>query len=39
MFRKVRGYVEVEYKEKKGRLMDWEGWYDYFNKVCIVKFY
>ncbi|OWZ32842.1 sentrin/sumo-specific protease [Cryptococcus neoformans AD2-60a] len=32
VFRKVRGYVEAEHKEKKGRAMDWEGWHDYFNK-------
>lgn len=37
VFRKVRGYVEAEHKEKKGRAMDWEGWHDYFNKVCIIK--
>lgn len=39
VFRKVRGYVEAEHKEKKGRAMDWEGWHDYFNKVCIAKSY
>lgn len=38
VFRKVRGYVEAEHKEKKGGPMDWEGWHDYFNKVCITKF-
>ncbi|KIR52047.1 sentrin/sumo-specific protease [Cryptococcus gattii Ru294] len=32
VFRKVRGYVEAEHKEKKGGPMDWEGWHDYFNK-------